>query len=182
VKISLLRKSAQLFVLTALGLQLCACSTFRPVSKGQAAEACLSIVNVRLEGHFSAPSPPHATPAVQGDFDGDERDDVACLGMKAGSDVAWLFVVLASEKKKPQVFSLEHFSPDTPSTDIRILHERPNSFTTRCGYMPDECAPDARLILDLNRDSIFLVVLGASGVLIYWDETALSFKREWLID
>jgi len=152
-----------------------------PEDKTSQAAGCVAAAN-RDFGTSMVPATRHDTPVVTGDFNGDGTRDVACLGMTDGHDTAKIFVRLRMPDGTDRMVSLEHFSPDVPVENIRIFREPANTFTTRCGHMPEDCAPDAQREIRLDHESIFLAVMDASGVLIFWNSNEERFAREWLID
>jgi hypothetical protein len=77
---------------------------------------------------------------------------------------------------------LPEFSASTPVDWIRIFREPAGEFTTFCGLAPSECEPDALHKITMPYDGIYLVVLEASSVMIFWDEGAGQFQRQWLSD
>lgn len=158
--------------------------TLLPSAKQQQASLCLETVNTQLGGEWSVPDPLHATPSIYGDFNGDGLRDSACLGTGVpGAMDEWrLFVHLGNQGGPGQVIPLPEFSASTPVDWIRIFREPAGEFVTFCGLAPGECEPGALPNLSMPHEGIYLVVLEASSVLIYWDDEAKQFKRQWLSD
>lgn len=152
-----------------------------PPTVAETAGVCIRRINDALDADFALPTG-HQTPAAMGDFNGDGVMDTACLGTMTGADKAIIFVAFGPVSDESLVVPLERFSPDAPPFDIRILRKPPGAYPTYCRYAPDECPAGAPLELKLDHDSLLLVVIEASAILIYWDEASQSFKREWLAD
>lgn len=165
----------------SLYFAIAACATPSHENMTSKASECIAAVN-RDFGTSLRSAEGHETPAVTGDFNGDGTWDVACLGMIDGEDAAQIYVHFRSPSGVGEIVSLKHFSPDVPVEEIRIFGEPPITFTTRCGYMPEDCSPDAPHEIHLEHESIFLAVLDASGILIFWNEDRQAFAREWLLD
>jgi hypothetical protein len=145
---------------------------------------CMEAVNEQIGEAWSVPDPVHETPSITGDFNGDGLSDSACLGQGVpGTEDEWrLFVYLAVSDGTGQVIPLPEFSASTPVDWIRIFREPAGEFTTFCGLAPSECEPDALHKIIMPYDGIYLVVLEASSVMIFWDEGAGQFQRQWLSD
>lgn len=164
-------------------IPLGACSLIQE-SRSQRAILCLDAVRAQIGQEWSLPDRSHETPSIRGDFNGDGLSDGACLGAgEPGTIDEWrLFVVLGKQDEPGRVIPLPEFSASTPVDWIRIFREPAGEFTTFCGLAPGECDADALHKLELPHDSIYLVVLEASSVLIYWDGDNGQFKRQWMSD
>jgi hypothetical protein len=129
--------------------------------------------------------PNHALSATA-DFDGDGRDDHATLKINT-ADGALALAVSRTALGAAQVHHrewLERFD-NVKTREIGITVAPPGTYTVACDSTSDAavpCGPNDRRTITLSTPAIKLFEFESASLLVFWDRTESTFRKEWLSD
>ncbi len=109
---------------------------------------------------------------VRGDFDGDERDDVAELLVSDSGKSFGLFVWLSSQRRWQSIHGA-----NARLGNLGIGLVQPEKFDTLCADDPSVCAPGAPATVDLKNRAIEFFAWGETSSIFYWDPSTQAFRN-----
>jgi hypothetical protein len=111
---------------------------------------------------------------VEGDFDGDGKNDVAELLVNLSGQQCALFVWLSSQRNNPPEPIWHADKVGLSNFGIRVVH--PGKYETLCSADPSSCDPQTPTSVNLKNYGIEFFAHGETSSFAYWDEAMKKFR------
>lgn len=116
---------------------------------------------------------------VEGDFDGDKKQDAMKLLVERKSRKLGLFVWWGKTKSRPSEVHKEERSDAISEMGVRLI--RPGDQKSACGKGYFECRNSPEK-LSLKFDAVEYFKTESASSVFHWDHKKRSFERVWISD